>query len=317
MFDFQSKVSNKVEYVRPVNVCPECGSQDITLDYEHGDILCNCCGLILDELYIYEGDEWLSNDHEEDDYKIRTGPPENARVFDIGLTTVIDNKDKDSYGKPISNRNRSQLYRLRKWQKRLRASNSLEKNLKKAFIEIDRIGSILGLSNQIREEACLLYKNAVKKNLIRGRSINCIASSCIYTTCRVKGVPRTMQEISEVTLLDKREIGRTYRFLCRELELNIQPARPQEYIERFCNSLDLDVNIQRDAKDIIHKAEESEIISCKKPSGLAAASIYIAAKNRRVKITQRKIAEVSCVTEVTIRNRYKELVEQLNIKTLL
>ncbi len=316
MYEYEFKVGKKVDSVNIVNICPECGSQNIILDYQHGDLLCNKCGLILDELYLYQGDEWLSNDSDEDNHKIRTGPPENPRVFDKGLTTEIDNKNKDSYGKPISNQNRSQLYRLRKWQKRLRASNALEKNLKKAFREIDRIGSVLGLSNQMREEACHLYKKAVKKNLIRGRSINCIASSCIYTTCRQVGKPRTMEEISSVTLLDKRDIGRTYRFLCRELELKIEPTRSQEYIERYCNELDLNVDVIKDAKEILNEAEVGEILSGKSPSGLAAAAIYISAKNKKIKITQKKIADVSSVTEVTIRNRYKELVEKLNMKTL-
>ena len=299
-----------------MNNCPECGSKNIILDYQHGDLLCNNCGLILDELYLYQGDEWISNDSDVDDHKVRTGPPENPRVFDKGLATEIDNKNRDSYGKPISNENRSQLYRLRKWQKRLRASNALEKNLKKAYQEIDRIGSVLGLSNKMREEACHLYKKAVKKNLIRGRSINCIASSCIYTTCRQFGNPRTMEEISDVTLLDKRDIGRTYRFLCRELELKIKPTKSQEYIERYCNELDLNVDVIKSAKEILNDAETEEILSGKSPSGLAAAAIYIAAKNKKFKITQEKIANVSSVTEVTIRNRYKEIVEKLDMQPI-
>ncbi len=317
MYEYEFKVGKKVDSVNIVNVCPECGSQNIILDYQHGDLLCNSCGLILDELYIYQGDEWLSNDSDVEDQKVRTGPPDKVRVFDKGLSTEIDHRNKDSYGKPISNKNRSQLYRLRKWQKRMMASNAMEKNLRKAFREIERIGSIISLPNTVREEACVLYREAVKKNLIRGRSINCIASSCVYTTCRKAGIPRTLDEISEVTMLDKREIGRTYRFICKELQLKMEPVKAQDYIERFCNELGLDNNIQKEAKKIIDEAERIEMLSGKCPSGLAAAAIYISAKNRKKKITQHDIAKVAFVTEVTIRNRYKELVEELNLKTLL
>ncbi|MFO7792530.1 MAG: TFIIB-type zinc ribbon-containing protein [Candidatus Saliniplasma sp.] len=317
MHKLELAIGRKVESVISINICPECGSHNIVLDNQHGELLCNKCGLVLEELYFYEGDEWLSNDFEIEGDKIRTGPPANVRVFDKGLTTIIDHKDKDSYGKPISKSTRSQLYRLRKWQKRLRASNALEKNLEKAFREIDRIGSVLGLPRPVREVSCSLYKNAVKKNLIRGRNINCIAASCVYTTCKQAGIPRTLKEISEVTLFKKREIGRAYISLCRELKLKIEPVKAQYYIERFCDRLELDGRIQRDAKEIIDKAESLRFLSGKCPSGLAAAAIYIAAKNRRDKITQKKIARVASVTEVTIRNRYKELVEELSLKTLL
>jgi len=159
----------------------------------------------------------------------------------------------------------------------------------------------------------VIYRKAVKKNLIRGRSINSVVAASLYAACRKANVPRTLDEIAEATSSDRKEIGRTYRFLSRELVLKLKPTKPQEYLSRFCSELDLSGKIQKMAKNIIDQAEEKELISGKGPTGLAAASIYIASINGGERRTQREVADVAAVTEVTVRNRYKELVDKLDI----
>ncbi len=210
-------------------------------------------------------------------------------------------------------RNRAQLYRLRKWQRRIRVSNATERNLAFALSELDRIASSMALPRNVRETAAMIYRKAVNKNLIRGRSIEGVVAASLYGACRQCNVPRTLDEIAAASRVGRKEIGRTYRFMTRELKLKLMPTRPQDYIQRFCSELKLSSEVQARAQDILKDAANKELTSGRGPTGVAAASIYIASILSNERRTQREVAEVAGVTEVTIRNRYKELTEKLGI----
>ena len=238
-------------------------------------------------------------------------------IHDKGLTTIIDWSNKDFYGKSISVKNRAQLFRLRKWQRRIRISNATERNLAFALSELDRMASALGLPKPVRETAAVIYRKAVDKNLIRGRSIEGVVAAALYAACRQVSVPRTLDEIASYSRVDRKEIGRTYRFIARELGLKLMPTNPADYVPRFCTTLKLSGEVQKKAIEIIKKAEEKELTSGRGPTGVAAAAIYIASILSGERRTQREVAEVAGVTEVTIRNRYKELAEKLGIEIIL
>ena len=155
-------------------------------------------------------------------------------IHDKGLSTMIDWRNRDSFGREISSKNRAQLYRLRKWQRRIRVSNATERNLAFALAELDRMASALGLPRNIRERSALVYRNAVDKNLIRGRSIEGVAAALLYAACRQCSLPRTLDEIAEVSRVSRKEIGRTYRFVSRQLGLKILSTSPIDYVPRFC-----------------------------------------------------------------------------------
>ena len=159
------------EGTEEIEVCPECGSHHLVRDYERGELLCEDCGLVLDDQFIDQGPEWRAFDVEQGEKRARTGAPMTYTIHDKGLSTEISWKNKDSYGKSIPTRNRAQLYRLRKWQRRIRVSNATERNLAFALSELDRMASAMGLPRNVRETAAMIYRKAVNKNLIRGRSI--------------------------------------------------------------------------------------------------------------------------------------------------
>lgn len=293
--------------------CPECGSTHLTRDYERGELICEDCGFVIEDNFIDQGPEWRAFDMEQGEKRARTGAPMTMTLHDKGLSTEIGWKNKDSYGKNIPTRNRSQLYRLRKWQRRIRVSNATERNLAFALTELDRMASALGLPRNVRETAAVIYRKAVEKNLIRGRSIQGVVAASLYGACRQVGVPRTLDEIANVANVGRKEIGRTYRFMTRQLQLRLMPTKPDDYIARFCSELDLSGEVQAKAHELLQMAAEKELTSGRGPTGVAAAAIYIASiltNNRR---TQREVAEVAGVTEVTIRNRYKELTERLDL----
>lgn len=306
--------AEKKKNIEEIDKCPECGSSQLVRDYERGELICNNCGLVIDDSFIDQGPEWRAFDSEQSDSRARTGSPMTFTIHDKGLSTDISWKNKDSYGKSIPTRNRAQLYRLRKWQKRIKVSNAAERNLSQALQELERMASNLSIPNDVRETAAVIYRKAVKQNMIRGRSIEGVVAGSIYAACRITNVPRTLDEIASVTRVKKKEIGRTYRIMSRFLKLNIMPSKPDDYVNRFCSKLKLSMEARKRATEILKMAQENDLTSGKGPTGVAAAAIYIASLLTEERRTQRSVAEVAGVTEVTIRNRYKELTEKLSLK---
>jgi transcription initiation factor TFIIB len=294
--------------------CPECGSGHLSKDYSRAELVCGNCGLVVDEAFIDQGPEWRAFDSDQREKRARTGSPMTYTLHDKGLSTVIGWTNRDAYGKSIPVRNRAQLYRLRKWQRRIRISDATERNLAIALSGLDRLTSSLGLPRSVRETASMIYRKAAMKNLIRGRSIEGVTAASLYAACRQCHVPRTLDEISKVAHMPKKEVGRNYRFISRELELKLMPTSPKDYISRFCSELKLDNTVQTKTLDLLEHASNQELTSGRGPTGLAAACLYIASVLCCERRTQREVAEVAGVTEVTIRNRYKELTRELGIE---
>src|SRR5437867_2622362 len=268
--------TKKIEEAEEVTRCPECNSGHLSFDYERGELICEECGLVLTDQMIDQGPEWRAFDVEQGEKRARTGAPMTYTIHDKGLSTTIGWKNKDSYGKSIPTRNRAQLYRLRKWQRRIRVSNATERNLAFALSELDRMASGMGLPRNVRETAAMVYRKAVNKNLIRGRSIEGVVAASLYAACRQCNVPRTLDEIANSSRVGRKEIGRTYRFMTRELKLKLMPTKPQDYVSRFCSELKLTGEVQSRAVEILKEAQDKELTSGRGPTGVAAAAIYIA-----------------------------------------
>ena len=299
-----------------ITVCPECKSKHLVRDYNRGEMTCSGCGLVIDENFIDLGPEWRAFDAEQNEKRARGGAPMTVMVHDKGLSTDIGWGNRDTYGNVVPTKNRAQLFRMRKWQNRTRASTSADRNLSLALTELNRLASKIGLHRQVREAAAMLYRRAVNQNLVRGRSVEGVAAAALYGACRSCEVPRTLNEITSASRASKKEVGRTYRYISRELKLNLQPASPVVYINRFCKELELPGHVENAAIRILNQAVEAELTSGRGPTGVAAAAIYIASVLYNMRKTQKQIATTVGVTEVTIRNRYKELAENLNITVL-
>ncbi len=297
--------------------CPECGSTHLSKDYSRAELVCRDCGLVIDQDFIDHGPEWRAFDSEQREKRARTGAPMTYTIHDKGLSTMIGWQNRDSYGKSIPTRNRAQLYRLRKWQTRTRISDSTERNLAIALSSLDRMSSTLGLPRNVRETAAMIYRKAVRRKLIRGRSIEGVSAAVLYAACRQCNVPRTLEEIGRVANMPKKEIGRNYRNISRKLELKLLPTTPQDYISRFSSQLSLSNDVQAKTNEILKKAANKELTSGRGPTGLAAAALYMATILCGERRTQREVADVAGVTEVTIRNRYKELAEKLDINIIM
>lgn len=293
--------------LKEVQRCSECGSARLMRDYENAEIVCMDCGFVVATKMVDQGPEWRAFDNEQQEKRARAGAPLTFTIHDKGLSTVIDWHDKDVYGKKIAADQKAQIYRLRKWQRRIRVSDATERNLAFALSEITKIANNLSLPTSIFETASIIYRKAVKEHLIRGRSIQGIGAASVYIACRQCGLIRTLDEIAVASNIERKEIGRSYRFLVKELNYFIPPTSPSQYVSKFSNQLTMQGKVEEIATKILKAARELKLTSGRGPTGIAAAASYIASVLTGERKTQREIAEIAQVTEVTIRNRYKEL----------
>jgi len=294
--------------------CQECGSKEVVQNLEKGESVCAGCGLVISESRIDTGPEWRAFTSDEKDARSRAGAPTNYAIHDKGLSTMIDWRDHDSQGKRFTAKKRSEIYRLRKWQIRTRVHSSVDRNLAQAMSELDRLSSQLGLTKSIKELAALLYRKLIVRRLARSRSIDAMVGAAIYAACRLRKAPRSLEEIARHSRVNRKKIGQHYRLLVEKLNLKMPISAPANYVPRFITELNLPGIVQQKVIEILEMAKKNRtLITGRDPRGLAAAAIYIASILTDHRVTQRDIAMAAGVTEVTVRNRYKELVQKLNI----
>ncbi len=260
-------------------------------DPTHGEIYCADCGIIIEEGIVDGGPEWRAFDTEQISKRVRTGPGMSYRMHDKGLST--------------------QTPKLHAGIQRLRwvDKDSREKTLAFALGEIDRMASALKLPEDVREEISLLYRKAAKQNLIKGRSIEELVSAMLYIVCRQYGLPRTLKEIAKVSRSSLKKIRRAYLALMRELGLKLAPVEPSQYVPRLCSELGLSEATREKAIEILKRNKDAIASKGWTPIGTAAAAIYVAATlNKEDYCNEKEIAKVAGTTEVTIRNRSKEIV---------
>lgn len=305
----RNSVSNqKIEQL----VCDECNSSKLLRDFESGELVCQNCGYVISTTLIDHGPEWRAFDIAQRDTLPRVGAPVTWSIHDKGLSSNMGWQDKDHSGKSLSPQERAKHYRLRKWDRRSKVSDSTERNLANALSSITAICNKLNLPSNIVETSSMIYRVALKRSLIRGRTIQSIAVASVYMACRQCEVVRSLEDIASVSNISKKEAARNYRFLIKELKPKVPLALPSSHISKIVNKLDLNGDTEFLAINVLNRASEMKLTIGRSPSGLAAACIYISAHLTGDRRTQSEIAKEAQVTEVTIRNRYKELAQNLH-----
>ena len=299
---------------RLVDRCPECDSTNLIHDYDTGETVCGDCGLVINEQMMDKGPEWRAFTQEEKASRSRVGVPTSYSVHDKGLSTSISQIDRDAFGRKLPLRTRLQMWRLRKWQIRSRVHSSIDRNLAQAMAELDRLSDKVYIPQPLKEKAAVIYRKALDKGLVRGRSIAAIVAASLYAACRGRGTPRTLREIADASLVDKKDVARCYRLLLRELDVQMPIADPLTYVSKIAERTGISGRTQGIAIHILREAKKKRAAAGKDPMGLAAAALYIACLQNDEKKTQKDIAEAAGVTEVTVRNRYKTLKKQLYLE---
>lgn len=304
----ESKTQTQMQESR----CPKCGSPNLVRDGERGEVVCGGCGMVIVEDILDQGPEWRAFTREEKRAKQRVGAPTDFSHFDKGLSTVIQG-NRDASGRPLSSAARKQMWRLRKWQYRTRMRTSKHRNLMQAMNELQRLSEKLHIPPSVQKMAAVIYRRALDEDLIRGRSISGITAGALYAACRFTETPKTLNEIVEASLSDRDEVARGYRLIVRTLEMKMPIHDPIKYISKIGERAGIKGKIQGLAAKILREAKSKHAVMGKDPMGVAAATLYIASKMEGQSVTQKELGEAADVTEVTIRNRKRELVDRLDL----
>ncbi|HET7324844.1 MAG TPA: transcription initiation factor IIB family protein [Halococcus sp.] len=279
-------------------LCPECNGR---LDATGDETFCNDCGLVIAADRIDRGPEWRSFD--DGPNRKRTGAPLTRSRHDRGLSTEIDRATR------LTGRKRRLFARLRRQHNRARISSKAERNQVYAFTEIRRMVGALGLTDSIRDRACVLFESAQKADLLRGRSLEGFAAAVIYAVCRTDEISRTLAEICTVAKASRDELTAAYTALNRELGLPTGPINPTEYLARFASQLGLPCDIETRARELVGEGHSQGLTTGRNPGGVAAACLYTAATEAGHPLTQQAAADVAGVTPVTLRTTYYDLRE--------
>ncbi len=293
----------------PNSKCIRCGKSSLLTDAETGEQFCAKCGFVISEKSQESGPEWRSFQKVGGPDPTRTGAPTSLTIHDRGLSTVINPQNKDASGKPLSTSMKSTIERLRTWDSRSQVHETADRNLRQALNELNRLKDKLAISANVLEKAAYLYRKALEKKLVRGRSISAMIAASLYASCRDTETPRTLNDVADAANVKRKDISRCYRLLHKELELKMPVVDSIQLIARISSKLAIPEKTKRDAVKVIQEAQERKESSGKDPMGLAASALYMACVKNGVSITQRDLAEAAGVTEVTIRNRYKTLRE--------
>ena len=292
--------------------CPTrgCKGSPIITDTSSGDIICGSCGFVLGERAVDPYPEHVL-DATEFVTKTRTGPEQSLTMYDMGMMTVIS--DKDAMGRSLSGDMKNTFGRLKVLNSRSRMASS-NRTLRFALLLLYSLKTKLGLPDSTAENAAYLYRKAMQKKITIGRSAKGIMSASVYLACRQTDVPRSLTDISAAANVSKKEVSRAYRNLIEKLEISHDPCSPSEFVTKIAHEANISEKTQRDALRNLTSLYENGTSSGKNPLALAAATLYMSCILNGEKKTQSEIAKASGITSVTIRNRYSSLKKEIKIQ---
>ena len=295
----------------------ECGNTDIITDTSTGEQICTACGTVLNDTVIDHGPEWRAFDPQQTENLTRVGAPLTPLIHDKGLSTTISWRSQDATGRRLTQEEKQRQYRLRKWQRRTSASDSTQRNLTQALSELTRIADELNLPQNTRETAAMIYRRAVTQGLIRGRTIQSVVASAIYMSCRQCQVIRSLEDVAKAATITRKEAARNYRHLYKQLQPEVPQVDKDNLITKYVNQLRISGQTERLCRKVMDQAAEQRLTIGRAPEGITAAALYIACKINQEDRTQGEIAKAAQITEVTIRNRYKELLKKIDFEVNL
>lgn len=277
-----------------------CETYPAITDSERGEIVCGGCGLIL--LQNMADASYENNGYSSEDFMklSRTGPATSLTMNDRGLSTVIGT-NKDSTGKTLSSKTKYEFNRLRTWDQRSKSRKTV--SFSKAFTLLHGMKTKLGISNNVVENAAYIYRKVVGAKLTRGRTTASLIAASLYAACRENNIPRTLDDIAEAGNVERRVLSRDLRTIIKKLELNLNQYDTSSFISKISNNMNLREKTKRDAFKILSICEKEQITAGKHPVAQAAASLYISCIMNGEKISQKKFAAESGISDVTIRNR--------------
>ena len=295
-------------------LCSICKRSDkIVTDPESGEIICSNCGMVMSDKAedVSHLDRHIFSGGQTHETRARTGAPTSLAYHDMGLATIVGKGDRDATGTKIDPSIRSTMQRLRTWDFRVQLNTPSDRSLRQAFMLLDALKDKLGLSDALIENTAYLYRKAQQRKFLRGRSIPAVICAATYIACRDLGVSKTMKDIAAASNVKRKNIARVYRQLMLELDYKVPNIDPLKCVTKVANKAKLAEKTKRQAMNIMQKVTENEISAGKDPMGLAATVLYITCIKTGESISQKEISDIAGVTEVTLRNRFKDLMTHL------
>jgi transcription initiation factor TFIIB len=281
-----------------------CNSGRQVTDLESGEIVCTSCGWVAKDKAVETRGEWRTFENNDSS---RVGSPGSLAFHDMGLATIIGKANKDSTGRSLNSSMKSAMARLRTWDARTRVYSTGHRALMHAFRELDRLKDKLGLSDAIVEKTAYIYRKAQDRRLTRGRTVASVLAAAIYIACRELGAQRTLRDVCNSVDVKRKDLARSYRLLILELDIKVPLVDPLKCITKIANKANLSAKITRTAISRMKELVQKEISAGKDPMALAATVLYETCLTNHEKLTQKDIADAAGVTEVTIRNRLKDI----------
>jgi transcription initiation factor TFIIB len=306
-----------MSYLVAYETCPLCHSNKRIEDPDNGEIICRECGYVSNEQSINTGPEWRSFNLDETLKLKRTGNPLKLSLYDQGLTTSISWENQDYNGRNLKQETSIKFHRLRRWNRQTKIAENKKRNMSHAFVSMSKLKDKLNLPNNVYETGAQIYRQILKKEAIRGRSINELSLASLYMACRLCEVSRSLKAFAEAGNIPIRDAAKNYRYIYNLLERDVPRIDSEKIASKLVLQLGLSSKVERISLSILRLAEEEKITVGKHPSGIAASSVYIASKLVGEHLTQKDAALQAKVTEVTIRNRYKDLIDSMNIQIYL
>jgi len=261
---------------------------------------------VVSEEIMDRGPEWRAFTMDEKDQRSRTGVGTYYMLYDKGLSTVFSGH-RDAKGKPLDGETKNKMDRLRRYDNRSKMDDTWRRNLSIAMAELDRMSAKLHLPQNIKEQSAIIYRRALRKDMIRGRSIDAFVAASVYAACRQAGLPRPLKEIARVSDRELSEVSRTYRLMLREMGIRVPVDDPFKFVPKIASKLNLRTETEFKAVEILREAKRLQGLSGKDPRGMAAAALYKASRDSDDKRVQKDVAEAAGTTEVTLRNRLRGL----------
>ena len=281
-------------------ICSVCKSDRVITDHESGEVICSNCGLVISDNIQDSTDAMY-------DKSRKTGVTNSLARYDMGLSTIMGKSNQDAGGHILDAAMRSRMERLRRWDLRIKTSTYNNRNLRDAFDQLHTSKDKLGLPDSIVEKTAYIYRKAQQRGLVRGRVISAVLDAAMYIACRELGIPKTLKEIAVANNIKRRTLAKSYRLLITELDIKIPIIDSTKCIIKISNTANLNEKTKRKAINIMYDLNRKEVPAGKDPMGIAATVLYIACLYTGEKRTQTDIAQAAGVTEVTLRNRYRQI----------
>ncbi|MBN2111993.1 hypothetical protein JW707_02730 [Candidatus Woesearchaeota archaeon] len=287
--------------------CPECGGNSFFFDRERGEVICKSCSFVVEEAMMDFGRDRVLGS-EDADKKSRSGAPYDPRVVNNLSTEVGSYSDISKLPKKTQNLMK-RIKRKNRW-----VSSSIEHNLTNSLTTLKLVSAQLKMPEFAEKEAARVYRECAEKGITVARPAENVIAGCVYISCRIYGLPKSLNEVSDVTHISKKVLGKMYKLISRKLNINIRPLSPVDFILRFAGILDLSAKSETNAAKMYEKFVKLELTSGKSPVSMAATALYLSAMMNGEKVTQQKMAETSGITETTLRIRCKEMIKALKLE---